>query len=108
MNGCGSPLQTRVQVFSRKRQIKSLRSSIRSLSRAKKKPKERALAWLSPRRSWRCTGARSGWKLRGVKEVPFPSPCLRSNRLSLRRLPIRGWAVGLKVLVVDDEEDIVE
>ena len=52
---------------------------------ARKRPKGQGSAWRFLRPWWRCMAERSGRKVNQVKEAPFPSRCLRSNRFSLNR-----------------------
>src|SRR5499426_3703299 len=108
LDGYSSLLPIRVQVFLQKRQIKYSLNSIRLLRQGNRKPREQGLGWPFPRLLWRCMGEGYGWRAKWAKEVSSRLLCQRSKRLRVKRLLRREVVMGLKALLVDDEEDILE
>src|SRR5262249_34348399 len=106
--GGRSPWPTPGRALPQKRPRKSSISFIRWRTRAHRDLRGPGWAWRFRKCWWRCSAAGSGSKVSSAVGVRSLLPCQCYHRSRPQGPRTRRGRMGLKVLIADDEEDLVD
>src|SRR5262245_14887411 len=106
--GCRSPWPTPGRGLPQTRPRKSSISFIRWRTWARRDPTAPGWAWRFRKCWWRCNAAGSGSRVSSAVGVRSLLPCQCCHWSRLQGPRTRRGRMGLKVLIADDEEDLVD